>query len=128
VFNLNVAARRMNDGGRVVCVSSAGARQLLGGASVYSASKAAVEALVRCWAVDLGPRGITINAVAPGTTATDAVKSGVPDAAKRGLIDKTSLGRLGTPEDIANVVALLCSDDAAWITGTFVDVNGGLHV
>jgi 3-oxoacyl-[acyl-carrier protein] reductase len=136
LFDLNVRgpvlvaaemARRMNDNGRIVCISSAAARQAAAGAGVYAASKAAVEALVRCWAVDLGPRGITVNAVAPGTTGTEAVNANFPDAAKQAVIAKTSLARLGRPNDIADVVAFLCSDDARWVTGTHVDATGGVH-
>jgi len=121
-------ARRIGkNGGRVVNISSGGARSALPGGSVYCASKAAVEGLTRGHAVDLGAKGITVNAVAPGTTDTEMLRSGLPEGVKEQMIANTTLGRLGTPEDIADVVAFVCSDDARWITGQFIDANGGLH-
>ena len=100
----------------------------LPGGAVYCASKAAVEGLTRGHAVDLGARGITVNAVAPGTTDTEMFRAGLPEEMKERMIASTALGRLGTPEDIADVVAFVCSDDARWITGQFLDANGGLRI
>ncbi len=122
-------ARRFRGGpGRVVNISSGAARSALPGGAVYSASKAAVEGLTRGHAVDLGAKGITVNAVAPGTTDTEMLRAGLPEGMKEQMIASTALGRLGTPEDIADVVAFVCSDDARWITGQFLDANGGLRI
>jgi len=111
-------------GGRIVNVSSVAARGAAAGSSVYAASKAAVEAFTRNWAAELGPRGITVNAVAPGTTATEAVAAG-PEEFKRATIARTPLGRMGTPADVADVVAFLASDAARWVTGEVIAVSGG---
>jgi 3-oxoacyl-[acyl-carrier protein] reductase len=122
-------ARRVGKtGGRVVNISSGAARGALPGGAVYCASKAAMEGLTRGHAVDLGAKGVTVNAVAPGTTDTEMLRAGLPEGVKKQMIANTTLGRLGTPEDIADVVAYFCSDDARWITGQFLDTNGGLHI
>lgn len=119
------ARRFKGERGRVVNVSSGAARAGIPGASVYAASKGALEALTRVHAAELGPRGVTVNAVAPGATETEMFKQGLPQEAKDRLINATILGRLGQPEDIASVVAFLCSDASGWITGQFIDANGG---
>jgi 3-oxoacyl-[acyl-carrier protein] reductase len=112
-------------GGRIICVSSIAARGAAANTSVYAASKAAVEALVRNWAAELGPRGITVNAVAPGTTFTEAVSASAAESWKQDLLAHTPLGRLGAPADVADAVALLASPDAHWLTGQVVDASGG---
>jgi 3-oxoacyl-[acyl-carrier protein] reductase len=112
--------------GRVVNISSIAARVPAGGGSLYAASKAAVESLTRSHATELGPRGITVNAVAPGTTETDMSAAGFPPGAKAIIVKGTALGRFGQPDDIAKVVALLCTDDAAWITGQVLGADGGM--
>jgi 3-oxoacyl-[acyl-carrier protein] reductase len=110
--------------GRVINISSIAASMPNGGASVYAATKAAVESLTRSHATELGPRGITVNAVAPGPTATDMYDS-FPTAT-RALVARTiPLGRFGRPEDIAPVVAFLASDDADWVTGQVINASGG---
>jgi 3-oxoacyl-[acyl-carrier protein] reductase len=100
----------------------------MAGASVYSATKAALETLTRVWAQELGKRHITVNAVAPGTTSTDMLNNGLPEAAKQMLIGKTALGRLGEPGDIADVVAFLASEDGRWVTGQTINADGGLSI
>lgn len=110
--------------GRVINISSIAGSMPNGGASVYAATKAAVESLTRSHATELGPRGITVNAVAPGPTATDMYDT-FP-AATRDLVARTiPLGRFGSPEDIAPVVAFLASDDARWVTGQVIAASGG---
>jgi 3-oxoacyl-[acyl-carrier protein] reductase len=135
VFAINVfgvvemtraAAPHLPDGGRVINTSSIGARAAVAGVSAYCASKAAVDALTRCFAAELGPRGITVNAVAPGTTDTDMLIRD-PQFLEQ-AIAKTPLGRVGQPADIAGVVALLASADAGWVTGQVIDASGGLRL
>jgi 3-oxoacyl-[acyl-carrier protein] reductase len=110
--------------GRVINISSIAGSLPTGGAAVYAATKAAVESLTRSHATELGPRGITVNAVAPGPTATDMYDT-FP-AATRSLVARTiALGRFGRPEDIAPVVAFLASDDAEWVTGQVINARGG---
>ena len=135
IFNVNVrgvllatqeAARRMGDaGGRVINVSSIVARSPRPTGSVYSASKAAIEALTRCHAAELGRRGITVNAVAPGLVDTDMISPIVGLPAVQGRIKASALGRLGEPADVADAVAFLASDDARWVTGHVLEVSGG---
>jgi 3-oxoacyl-[acyl-carrier protein] reductase len=98
----------------------------MGGGSVYSATKAALDTLTRIWAQELGKRKITVNAVAPGATVTDMLEQGLPEEMKQLFIAKTALGRLGEPEDIADVVAFLASDDARWVTGHSISCDGGM--
>ncbi|MFI1586095.1 SDR family oxidoreductase [Embleya sp. NPDC020630] len=121
---LRTAGRRMRDGGRIVYVSSVATRLSPPGEALYAAAKAAGEQLVRGFAREMGHRGITVNSVLPGPTDTDGfAAAGAPTDV---LVARTPLGRLGRPEDIANVVAFLASPDAAWITGQSLTVDGGL--
>ena len=123
---LREAARWLSDGGRIIVISRAGLRPSVDG-GLYVASKAAGDALVRAAAQELGPRQITVNSVLPGATRTamwtqrDQRVGGDSAVAAR-----TALGRLGEPEDIADVVAFLASDDARWITGAAIAADGGL--
>jgi 3-oxoacyl-[acyl-carrier protein] reductase len=136
VFNLNVlgpiqvTAAAVNyfpkTGGKIINITSVAARAALPAGSVYSASKAALDALTLNWAAELGPRNITVNSVSPGVTETEMVAQ-APKEFKDGLKAKTPLGRLGQPQDIADVVAFIASDDARWITGQIIDVSGGLR-
>jgi 3-oxoacyl-[acyl-carrier protein] reductase len=120
------ALPHINDGGRIINISSGAARATLSGFSLYSATKAALETLTRVWAQDLGKRQITVNAVAPGVTVTDMMNQGLPEEAQKIYIAKTALGRLGEPSDIADAVAFLASHDARWVTGKTLDADGGL--
>jgi 3-oxoacyl-[acyl-carrier protein] reductase len=113
------------EGGRVINITSLAQLYPLPGNTVYAATKGAIDAMTRVWAVEFGPRGVTVNAVGPGLTETDAVKENVPEEMKRALIERTPLGRIGTPSDIADVVAFLASPDARWITGQVLLASGG---
>ncbi len=121
---LREAGRRMRDGGRIVFVSSAATRMSPPGEALYTASKAAGEHLVRAFAREVGPRGITVNNVLPGPTDTDGFAAAA--APVEALIAQTPLGRLGRPADVADVVGFLASDAARWITGQSIAVDGGL--
>lgn len=123
---VRAAAARMADGGRIVTISSTGTAWPSPGESLYAASKAAVEQLTRVASRELGRRGITVNAVSPGPTDTDLLRADVPPEGMAGVAHMTALGRIGTPADIASVVALLLSPDAAWLTGQNLRADGGL--
>jgi len=113
-------------GGRIIHISSRLAYNPLPTSSVYSASKAAVVALTHGFARELGPRGITVNSVAPGVIETDMTTEII---AQRGdaIRAQTPLGRIGQPDDIAGIVTFLASDDARWITGRTIIADGGLN-
>jgi 3-oxoacyl-[acyl-carrier protein] reductase len=126
VFVIQAAlAHFPREGGRIVNFSAGLARWPAPGLSLYSASKAAIEALTRAYAGELGPRQITVNAVAPGVILTDTVAK-LGDEYKQVIALRTPLRRLGRPEDVADVVAFLVSDAARFVTGHVLDVNGGL--
>lgn len=119
------AIAMMNDGGRVISLSSSSTTTRQPGLSSYAGSKAAIEAFARIWATELAPRAITVNCVLPGIVNTDLIKDNIPpDLAKR-YGAAVPMGRMGEPEDIADVVAFLASDDARWITGQNIAVTGG---
>lgn len=121
---LREVANRVRDGGRVVFVSTAATRLNPPTGALYAASKAAGEHLVRTFAREVGARGITVNSVLPGPTSTEMfAASGAPVDE---LLARIPLGRLGQPEDIAEVVGFLASDAARWVTGQSIGVDGGL--
>jgi 3-oxoacyl-[acyl-carrier protein] reductase len=120
------AARRMRDGGRIVSISTMSTMWASPGESAYVASKAAVEQLIRVAAKELGPRGITVNAVSPGPTDTDLLRGAVGDEAVAAAAQLIPLGRLGRPADVADVVAFLVGPDAGWVTGQNIRATGGL--
>ena len=118
-------APRMADGGRIVNVSSGTSLIAMPEKAVYAMAKAATNAMTRSLAKALGPRGITVNAVLPGIIESD-MNPWVRDPAAAERVAKLSaLGRVGKPEDVAGVVAFLCSDDARWVTGELLDASGG---
>lgn len=112
-------------GGRIINLSSVAAHYTMAGSSIYSASKAALDALTRIWATELGPKGITVNGIAPGPTQTDMYHAAIPEQVRHSLITKTPLGRIGEVDDIAAVAAFLASDESKWITGQTITVDGG---
>jgi 3-oxoacyl-[acyl-carrier protein] reductase len=119
------AARRVRDGGSIVNVSSSMVRFAPPGLSAYAASKAAVDALTRILAKELRGRDVTVNAVAPGPTATAAFLSSTPAEEQEQLAALPPLGRLGRPGDIAGVVSFLAGPAARWVNGQVVYANGG---
>ena len=113
--------------GRIINVSSVVAESGNPGQVVYASSKAALLGMTRSLAREYASRGITVNAVAPGFIETDMTAE-LTDAAKQGIIDQTPLGRIGRPEEVAAAVVFLASEEASYITGQVVRVNGGMHV
>jgi 3-oxoacyl-[acyl-carrier protein] reductase len=113
--------------GRIINISSLVAESGNAGQVVYSTSKAALLGLTRTLAREYASRAITVNAVAPGFIETD-MTADLPDTAKQGIIDQTPLGRIGRPEEVAAAVVFLASEEASYITGQVVRVNGGMHV
>jgi 3-oxoacyl-[acyl-carrier protein] reductase len=119
------AARRIRDGGSIVNLSSSMVRFAPPALSVYAASKAAVDALTRILAKELRGRDITVNAVAPGPTATAAFLSSTPAEEQEQLAALPPLGRLGRPDDVAGVVSFLVGPTGRWVNGQVVYANGG---
>jgi enoyl-[acyl-carrier protein] reductase III len=116
--------------GRIVGITSFGSTRVFADYGVIGVSKAAIEALIRYLAVDLAPKGIVANAVSPGVVDTDALKYFPIDLERtlREGAQRTPAGRLAMPEDIAKVVAFLCSDDSAMIVGQTIVVDGGWSI
>lgn len=124
-FNvLQEAARRVVDGGRIIQFSTGGTKMPVHGGGVYAGTKAAGEHMALALAKELGPRRITVNVISPGVTDTDGLV--MPREQIDMLIAQTPLGRLGQPEDVADVVAFLASADARWVTGQNIQANGGI--
>ncbi len=125
-FNaLREAARRIRDGGRIITFSSTTLALNAPGYGIYNATKGAVEGFTRVLAKELGPRGVTVNAVAPGPVETELFLAGKTTADVERLASLAPQHRIGQPVDIADAVALLVSVDAGWINGQIVRVNGG---
>jgi len=135
VFDLNVratffvtqgAVAMMNDGGRVISISSISARLHHPGMSIYGASKAAVDGLTRNWAMELASRGITVNSVQAGLVETD-LTAGITPEIRALYVSRIAMGRPGRTDDIADVVAFLASDQARWVTGHELVATGGSY-
>jgi 3-oxoacyl-[acyl-carrier protein] reductase len=138
-FNVNVrgyllaakhAAERMTGGGCIINVASAISRMAYPGAVVYSATKGAVDVMTRVLAAELGPQGVRVNVLAPGSTRTDmnSEKSGKTKEEERQEVALTALRRMGEPDDIAAAAVFLASDDARWVTGAWLDCSGGIRL
>lgn len=128
-FVIERALPLLRDGGRIITISSVATRMANPSQTSFAMTKGAVETMSRTLANELGVRGITVNAVAPGATRTPA---NGPVFDVPGLADlitgTTALDRLGGPDDVADVVAFLASDQARWVTGQVVDASGGLFL
>jgi NAD(P)-dependent dehydrogenase (short-subunit alcohol dehydrogenase family) len=115
----------LGSGSSVIFVSSLGAHAVVGALSAYSATKGAVGTLVKHFASALGPRGIRVNAVAPGVIDTDMSNFAKTEEGRVTILGMQALKRIGQPADVASVVAFLASDEARWITGDTIHVDGG---
>jgi len=120
-FTLKEAARRLNDGGRIIVASTGGTKMFFPEQSLYLGSKGAVEQFVRALSRELGGRGITVNAISPGPTETDMMQDRYRDKAAR----MSPFNRIGDPGDIADVAVFLASDAARWVTGQNIGAGGG---
>jgi len=120
----------INDGGRIINISSGLARFVVAGSSAYGSMKGAIEILTKYLAKELGPRNITANVVAPGAIETDFGGGHIRDNKEinKQVASVTALGRVGLPDDIGGVVAFLCTEDAGWITGQRIEVSGGMNL
>jgi 3-oxoacyl-[acyl-carrier protein] reductase len=139
-FDLNVfgllqstkaAIQNINgDGGSIINISSVASKTPPAGSSVYSATKGAVDVLTRSLAVELGPKKIRVNTLAPGFTDTEGVRAMPEDGPefRNYAISRTPLGRVGTADDIASAALFLASDDSRWITGEELLVGGGIRL
>ena len=116
--------------GRIVNVASASAQRGGGvyGRAAYSGSKAALLGIARTLARELGPHGITVNSVSPGSIDTDIMGGPLTDERKAVLLQELPVGRIGTPDDVAAVINFLLGEEAGYITGATYDVNGGSHI
>jgi NAD(P)-dependent dehydrogenase (short-subunit alcohol dehydrogenase family) len=123
------AGARMGQGGSIVSLTSLNARQPGIGMSAYCSAKAGLAMLTQVAALELGPRGIRVNAVSPGFVPTPLTEPAamIPGVVEE-YVENTVLGRTGTPQDIADAVAFLCSDKSSWLTGEVIDLNGGAHL
>ncbi len=124
-FACQLAAEQMADGGRIINISSSVTRVLMANYGPYSATKGAVDQITRVLAKELGPRGISVNAISPGPTDTELFRKGKTQEQIDGFAQATALGRIGRPEDIADAVALLVAEEAGWISGQNICANGG---
>jgi NAD(P)-dependent dehydrogenase (short-subunit alcohol dehydrogenase family) len=120
----------ITDGGRIINVSTTRTRTASPGGAVYGSMKGAVEVLSRHMALELGPRRITVNVVAPGPVATDFSGGIVRDnpAVNKRIADNTALGRAGVPDDLGPVIAALLSEECRWVNAQRIEVNGGVVI
>jgi 3-oxoacyl-[acyl-carrier protein] reductase len=126
-FNvLAAAAREVADGGTIVALTTSMVRHAVPGGGPYTATKAAVEGMVRSMAKELAPRKVRVNAVAPGPVDTDLFRAGKNDEAKARSAAMSPFNRIGTPEEVAEVVGFLVSDQASWVHGQVIQPNGGM--
>lgn len=123
------ALPHLRDGGRVINISSMVSLAAYPGSIAYAMTKAALNSFTLSLAADLAKRGITVNAVAPGATATDFIAPLLADAKAAAFYAKAAaLGRIGEPAEIAGVVAFLASADGGWVTGQIIQASGGMHL
>ncbi|NWB95705.1 SDR family oxidoreductase [Pseudomonas gingeri] len=121
-FVMQQAALRINDGGRIIAISSGGTKLLLSGTSLYLGSKGAVEQFVRGLSKELGARNITVNAVSPGFTNTELLTEDLRTIAA----EMSPFNRVGEPQEVAAVVCFVASSQASWVNGQNIGVGGGV--
>ncbi|GAA6615162.1 glucose 1-dehydrogenase [Scytonema sp. NUACC26] len=127
LFAMQEAARRMNQNGRIVTISSSTTLYPDPGVAVYAASKAAIELLTQVLAKEVGNRGITVNTIMPGPTVP-GMFANLPPEVQQQAAASSPFNRLGTPQDIANIIAFLVSEEARWLTGQDICANGGARI
>jgi 3-oxoacyl-[acyl-carrier protein] reductase len=130
LFLSKLAAPRLADNGRIIYISSVSEHLASPMYVSYAASKTALRALVLAFAEELGPRGITVNAISPGLTDTEMTRQYAAVAPENiaASVARTALKRIGRPEDLANAVSLFASPDSGWITGQVIDCSGGYRL
>jgi len=124
-FSCQQAAKKMNDGGKIINISSSVTKVMLPNYGAYAATKGAVEQITKVLAKELGHKKIAVNSISPGPVDTELFRQGKSEEQIRDLANMAAFGRIGTPMDIADAVALLVSDEAGWISGQNLCVNGG---
>lgn len=124
-FAIQQAFHHMNSGGRIINFSTSVVGQMFPAYSVYAGTKGAVEQFTRQLAKEFGPKGITINAVAPGPINTELFTIGKSEEQITGIANMNAFGRLGEPDDVAGTVLFLAGEESKWITGQTIRVNGG---
>jgi 3-oxoacyl-[acyl-carrier protein] reductase len=126
-FNvLREAGQRVADGGSIIAITTSMVRHAVPGFGPYAGTKAAVECMVRSMAKEIAPRKVRVNAVAPGPVDTDLFRAGKTEEAKQRSAALSPFNRIGTPREVAEVVAFLASDKASWVHGQIVQPNGGM--
>ncbi|MFY9918830.1 MAG: SDR family NAD(P)-dependent oxidoreductase [Mycobacterium sp.] len=123
------AGQKLREGGSLVSISSLNGRQAAVGMSAYCSAKAGLSMLTQVAALEMGPRGIRVNAISPGFVDTPLTEGSylVPGLVED-YLENTALGRAGKPEEIADAVVFLCSPKSSWLTGEVLDLNGGAHL
>ena len=125
-YGLREAAKRLRDGGRIVSFSSSVVGLYQPSYAGYAATKAGVEAMSHVLSKELGKKGITVNVIAPGPVATKLFLDGKSNDDIKPIVERTPLGRLGEPDDIARAISFLVSPDGGWINGQVLRANGGI--
>jgi 3-oxoacyl-[acyl-carrier protein] reductase len=127
LFAMQEAARRMNQNGRIVTVSSTTTLYPEAGMAVYAASKAAIKLFTQVLAKEVGDRGITVNTIMPGPTIP-GMFANLPPEVQQQAAASSPFNRVGTPQDIADIIAFLVSEEARWLTGQDISANGGARI
>jgi len=126
-FNvLRESGQRVADGGSIIAITTSMVRHAVPGFGPYAGTKAAVECMVRSMAKEIAPRKVRVNAVAPGPVDTELFRAGKTEEAKQKSAALSPFGRIGNPQEVAEVVSFLASDKASWVHGQIIQPNGGM--